>query len=98
MSEAQPTSPNAEPPSGSRQRLEVCVGHVGPGEVVVVVRGGLDVTTAGTLRAALTTLLNRGGLDTIGLDLRRGALLDPPAAGTLLAAQRVCPPMGRRLR
>ena len=37
-----------------------------PGEVVVVVRGGLDVATAGALQAALTALLNRGGLDTIG--------------------------------
>jgi anti-anti-sigma factor len=98
MSEAQPRVPNAEPTSESRQRLEVAVDHVGPGEVVVVVRGGLDATTAGTLRAALTALFNRGGLDTIGLDLRPVDLLDPAAVGTLVAAQRICHDMGVRLR
>src|SRR5258706_12821233 len=98
MSEAQPTMPNAEPPSESRQRLKVGVDHVGPGEVVVAVRGELDVTTAGTLRAALTALLNRGGLDTIGLDLRQVDLLDPAAVGTLVAAQRICHDTGVRLR
>jgi anti-anti-sigma factor len=54
--------------------------------------------TAGTLRAALTTLINRGGLDTIGLDLRQVDLLDPAAIGTLVAAQRICHDMGIRLR
>jgi anti-anti-sigma factor len=98
MFEAQPTVPHAEPPSGSRGRLEVGVDHVGPGEVVVVVRGGLDVATAGTLRAALTVLLNRGGLDTIGLDLRQVDLLAPAAVGTLVAAQRICQDMGVQLR
>src|SRR6476620_3632748 len=98
MSAAQPTSPSAQPASGSRQRLEVGVDHVGPGEVVVVVRGGLDVTTAGTLRAALTALLNRGGVGTIGLDLRQVDLLDPAVVGTLVAAQRICHQMGVGLR
>src|SRR5258705_11365775 len=98
MSEAQPTMPNAEPPSESPQRLEVGVDHVGPGEVVVVVRGGLDVTTSGTLRAALTALLNSGGLDTIGLDLRQVDLLDPAAVGTLVAGHRICHEMGVQLR
>ena len=98
MSEAQPTLPSGQPPSHSRQRLEVGVDHVRPGEVVVVVCGGLDVTTAGTLRAALTALLNRGGLDTIGLDLRQVDLLDPAAVGTLVAAQRICREMGVQLR
>jgi anti-anti-sigma factor len=98
MSEAQSVSPSAEPPSESRQRLEVGVDRVGPGDVVVVVRGGLDVTTAGTLRAALTALLNSGGLDTLGLDLRQVDLLDPAAVGTLVAAQRICQHMGVRLR
>ncbi len=91
-------SPNAEPSSQSRRRLEVDVDHVRPGEVVVVARGGLDVTTAGTLRAALTALLNRGGLDAIELDLRRVDVLDPGAVGTLVAAQRICYDMGVRLR
>lgn len=64
----------------------------------MVVSGALDVTTAGTLRAALTTLLNRGGLDTIGLDLRRVHLLEPAAVGTLVAARRICHDMGIQLR
>jgi anti-anti-sigma factor len=98
MPHAQPTSPNAEPSSGSPQELKVDVDHVGFGEVMVVVRGGLDVTTAGSLRAALTVLLNRGGLDTIGLDLRSMDLLDPAAVGTLVAAQRICAEMGVQLR
>ena len=85
-------------PLHSRRRLEVGVDHVGPGEVAVVVRGGLDVTTAGTLRAAITALLNRGGVDTIGLDLRQVDLLDPAAVGTLVAAQRICHDMGVQLR
>ena len=64
----------------------------------MVVRGGLDVTTTGTLRTALTALLNRGGLDTIGLDLRQVDLLDPAAVGTLVAAQRICRNIGVQLR
>jgi anti-anti-sigma regulatory factor len=64
----------------------------------VVVHGGLDVTTAGTLRAALTALLNRGGLDTIGIDLREVDLAAPAAVGTLVAAQRICHDMPVQLR
>ena len=91
-------SASAERPSENGRQLEVGVDQLGPGEVVVVVRGGLDVTTAGTLRAALSALLNRGGLDTIGLDLRQVDLLDPAAVGTLVAAQRICGEVGVRLR
>jgi anti-sigma B factor antagonist len=98
MSEMQPTSPDRRRPSGSRRRLEVGVDHVGPGQVVVVVSGELDVTTAGTLRAALTALLNRGGLDTISLDLRQVDLLDPAAVGTLVAARRICQEVNVQLR
>ena len=65
---------------------------------MVAVSGGLDATTAGTLRAALTALLNRGGLDIISLDLRRVDLLDSAAVGTLVAAQRICRDMGVQLR
>jgi anti-anti-sigma factor len=98
MPEAQPTSPSTQTPPQSRQRLEVDVNHAGPGAVAVTVRGGLDVTTAGTLRATLTTLLNHGGLDTIGLDLRQVDVLDPAAIGTLVAAQRICHDIGVQLR
>jgi anti-anti-sigma factor len=98
MPEAQPTSPSSQRRPDNPQLLEVGVDHVGPGAVVVTVRGGLDVTTAGTLRTALTVLLNRGGLDTIGLDLRQVDLLDSAAVGTLVAAQRICHDIGVQLR
>ena len=64
----------------------------------MIVSGGLDVTTAGTLRVALTALLNRGGLDTISLDLRQVDLLDPAAVGNLVAAHRICHDVGVQLR
>jgi anti-sigma B factor antagonist len=78
--------------------LDIGVERVGHSEAVVVVRGELDCATADQLRAAITALLNRRDVDTIGLDLRGLALLDSTGIGTLVAAQRICEQVGVRLR
>ncbi|NJC73139.1 STAS domain-containing protein [Planosporangium thailandense] len=78
--------------------LQIGVEPVGRGEVTVSVRGELDCATNGQLRAALTELLNRGGLTAIGLDLRGLEFIDSTGIGTLVVAQRICREMGVRLR
>lgn len=83
-------------PRGST--LEISVGPCARGEVVIVARGELDCDTAGELRSAITVLLNRGGVHTIGLDLRGVDLIDSNGLGTLVAAQRICQGLGVRLR
>jgi len=77
--------------------LHIRVAPVSGGEVVVVVRGELDCATSGQLRAAITALLNRGGIDAIGLDLRGLDLLDSIGIGTIVVAQRICRQVGVRL-
>jgi anti-sigma B factor antagonist len=78
--------------------LEVRVEPVHPDEVVVIFRGELDVATSSDLRAAITALLNRGGIKMIGLDLRAVGLLDSIGIGTLVVAQRICEQVGVRMR
>ncbi len=78
--------------------LHIRVEPVSRGEVVVVVRGELDCATSGQLRAAITALLNRGGIDAIGLDLRGLQLLDSIGIGTIVVAQRICRQVGVHLR
>ena len=78
--------------------LHIGVEPVGQGEVNVVVRGELDCATAGQLRAAITAVLNRGGIHAIGLDLRGLAFLDSTGVGTLVVAHRICHQVGVRLR
>ena len=78
--------------------LHIRVEPVSRGEVVVVVRGELDCATSGQLRAAITALLNRGGIDAIGLDLHGLDLLDSIGIGTIVVAQRICRQVGVRLR
>jgi len=78
--------------------LHIRVEPVSRGEVVVVVRGELDCATSGQLRAAITALLNRGGIDAIGLDLRGLELLDSIGIGTIVVAQRIETTDGRRRR
>jgi anti-sigma B factor antagonist len=78
--------------------LEIRVEPVSRNEVAVVVRGELDCATFGDLRAAITTLLNRGGFAAIGLDLRGLEFLDSIGIGTLVVAQRICQQVDVHLR
>jgi anti-anti-sigma factor len=78
--------------------LHIRVAPVSPGEIVMVVRGELDCATSGQLRAAITALINRGGIDAIGLDLRGLDLLDSIGIGTIVVAQRICQQIGVHLR
>jgi anti-anti-sigma factor len=78
--------------------LEIRVERVSRDEVVLIVRGELDCATSSELRAAITALLNRGGITAIGLDLRAVGLLDSIGIGTLVVAQRICHGVGVRLR
>jgi anti-sigma B factor antagonist len=78
--------------------LEIRVEPISRDEAVVVIRGELDCATSGELRAAITALLNRGGIATIGLDLRGIEFLDSIGIGTLVVAQRICQQVGVGLR
>jgi anti-sigma B factor antagonist len=78
--------------------LEIRLEHVHRGEVVVRVGGEMDCETSGQFRAAITALLNRGGVESIGVDLRAVEFLDSTAIGTLVVAQRICRQVGVRLR
>jgi anti-anti-sigma factor len=78
--------------------LEICLEPVRPGEVVVLVRGALDCATSGQFRAAITALLNRGSVESIGVDLRGVDFIDSTGIGTLVVAQRICQAVGVRLR
>jgi anti-anti-sigma factor len=78
--------------------LEIRVEPVSRDESVVVIRGELDYATSGKLRAAITALLNRGGIATISLDLRGIEFLDSIGIGTLVVAQRICQQVGVGLR
>jgi anti-sigma B factor antagonist len=78
--------------------LEISVEPISRDEIVVVVRGELDRATSGQLRAAITALLNRGGIATVGLDLRGLEFLDSIGIGTLVVAQRICQQVGVGLR
>jgi anti-anti-sigma factor len=79
-------------------KLRIAVEPAGHDEVVVVVGGELDCATADQLRAALTTLLNRGDLHAIGLDLRGLDFIDSTGIGTLVVAQRISAQVGVRFR
>jgi anti-anti-sigma factor len=78
--------------------LEIRVEPASRDEVVVAVRGELDCATSAELRAAITALLNRGGVTAIGLDLRAVGFLDSIGVGTLVVAQRICRQVGVELR
>jgi anti-sigma B factor antagonist len=78
--------------------LEIRVKPAARDEVVVSARGELDWATSGELRAAITALLNRGGIGAIGLDLSAVEFIDSIGIGTLVAAQRICQQVGVRLR
>jgi anti-sigma B factor antagonist len=78
--------------------LDIGVEPIQHGEVVVQVRGVLDCATADRLRAAVTALLNHGGITTIGLDLRGLDFIDSTGIGTLVVALRICEQVGIRLR
>jgi anti-sigma B factor antagonist len=78
--------------------LEIRVEPHSGDEIIVVVRGELDCATSGRLRAAITALLNRGGIAAIGLDLRGVEFLDSIGMGTLVVAQRICRQVGVGLR
>jgi anti-anti-sigma factor len=81
-----------------RSKLAIGVESVGRGEVIVAVRGELDCATADQLRAAITTLINRGDITAIGLDLRGLDFIDSTGIGTLVVAQRISQQVGIRLR
>jgi anti-anti-sigma factor len=78
--------------------LQIGVERVGRDEVTVFVRGELDCATTDQLRAAITELLNGGGIAAIGLDLRGLEFIDSTGIGTLVVAQRICREVGVRLR
>jgi anti-anti-sigma factor len=81
-----------------QSKLRIGVEPAGRDEVIVAVGGKLGCTTADRLRAAITALLNRGGIHTIGLDLRRLDFIDSTGIGTLVVAQRISAQVGVRLR
>jgi anti-anti-sigma factor len=81
-----------------RPRLQIGVELVGRDEVTVSVGGELDLATADQLRAAISALLNRGGVACIGLDLRGLDFIDSTGIGTLVVAQRICQQVGVKLR
>jgi anti-anti-sigma factor len=78
--------------------LNIEVEPAGHGEVVMAVQGELDCSTAPELREAITAILNRGGVTTIGLDLRGLGFVDSTGIGTLVVAQRICAAVGVRLK
>jgi anti-anti-sigma factor len=78
--------------------LEIAVEPVRRGEVTIRVIGELDCANASKLRAAITAHVNRGGVETIGLDLRGVEFLDSAGVGTLVVAHRICEHVGVRLR
>jgi anti-anti-sigma factor len=78
--------------------LEISLEPVRRGEVAVQVRGALDCATSGQFRETITELLNRGGIENIGVDLREVHFLDSTGVGTLVVAQRICAGVGVRLR
>ena len=67
-------------------------------DFVVVVRGELDWASSAQLRAAITALLNRGGVCVIGLDLSGVDLLDSVGVGTIVVASRICRQVGVQMR
>ncbi|MGC9665057.1 STAS domain-containing protein [Planosporangium sp. 12N6] len=82
----------------STPRLQIGVEPIGRDEVIVSVRGELDLATADQLRAAISEMLNRGRVAAIGLDLRGLEFIDSTGIGTLVVAQRICHQVGVRLR
>jgi anti-anti-sigma factor len=66
-------------------------------DVVVLVRGELDVAGAARLRQAISALLNSGKVQVIGLDLRGLTFIDSTGIATLVVAQRICGQVGVRL-
>jgi anti-anti-sigma factor len=79
-------------------KLRIGVEPAGRDEVIMAVGGKLGSATADRLRAAITALLNRGGIHTIGLDLRRLDFIDSTGIGTVVVAQRISAQVGVRLR
>ncbi|HEY8730016.1 MAG TPA: STAS domain-containing protein [Acidothermaceae bacterium] len=61
------------------------------------VRGPLDVTTAATTRADLTTLLGAPGTDDLVIDLLHVGAVDPVGLGLLVGMHRQAQRVGRRL-
>jgi anti-sigma B factor antagonist len=78
--------------------LEISLELIRRGETHVHVRGALDCASCGQLQKAITKLINRGGTDTIGIDLRGVDFIDSTGVGTLVVAQRICQGVGIRLR
>lgn len=66
-------------------------------EYRVMLDGELDCATSGELRLAITALLNRGGIDAIGIDLSGVEFLDSIGIGTLVVAQRISRQVGVQL-
>lgn len=61
----------------------------GSGHVRVNVRGELDLAHAPSMRNATTTLLNRGDIIGVDLDLTGVTFIDATGAGTLIVAHRI---------
>lgn len=83
---------------GDQPTLRIGVEPAGRDEVIMTVRGKLGSATAHRLRTAITAVLNRGGIRTIGLDLRRLNAIDATGIDTLVIAQRISAQVGVRLR
>lgn len=77
---------------------DISVELVNRDEVVVAVRGELDAAASAQFRAAITALLNRGGVAVINLDLDEVEFLDSMGVGTIVVALRICQQVGVRLR
>lgn len=84
--------------AGDQAKLRIGVEPAGRDEVIMTVGGRLGSATAHRLRTAITAILNRGGVRTIGLDLRRLNSIDSTGIGTLVIAQRISAQVGVRLR
>jgi anti-anti-sigma factor len=83
---------------GDHTKLRIGVEPTGRDEVIMTVGGKLGSGTAHRLRTAITGVLNRGGVRTIGLDLRRLNFIDSTGIGTLVIAQRISAQVGVQLR
>ncbi|GAA1790475.1 STAS domain-containing protein [Planosporangium flavigriseum] len=83
---------------GDQAKLQIGVEPAGRDEVIMTVGGKLGAGTAHRLRTAITAILNREGVRTIGLDLRRLNSIDSTGIGTIVIAQRISAQAGVRLR
>lgn len=78
--------------------LDVVVEDTGSNAVTLRVRGELDFHTAVRLRATITALLNKGGINTIALDASDVTFLDSAGVGTLVVAGRISGAVGVQLQ